>query len=69
MYLSEFVRTDADKSIKEWEQFAHALTSGEGLPRWVLRDHALAIINALAGGIVCRGRVWANSSLARSPAS
>ncbi|MGH7916134.1 MAG: sensor histidine kinase [Candidatus Binataceae bacterium] len=51
MHFSEFIRTNADRIIKEWEQFAHAITAAEGLPRWVLRDHALAIVNAVANEI------------------
>jgi signal transduction histidine kinase len=47
MRLSEFIRTNADRIIKEWEEFAKTIPAGEGLPRFVLRDHAPAILAAL----------------------
>jgi signal transduction histidine kinase len=48
MHLSEFIRVNSDRIIREWEEFAKTLTQGADLPRWVLRDHAAAIIRCIA---------------------
>jgi hypothetical protein len=46
--LSEFIRTNVDKIVHEWEEFAKTLIAGKALPRWILRDHAPAIVRYIA---------------------
>lgn len=48
MRLSEFIKANSEQIIREWEGFARTLSGGAGLPRWVLRDHAEAIIKYIA---------------------
>ena len=47
MNLADFIRTNSEGILKEWEGFAGRL-SGSSLPRWILRDHAPAIIKFIA---------------------
>jgi signal transduction histidine kinase len=44
MRLSEFIKANSERIIKEWEEFAKTCGAGAGLPRWMLRDHASAIV-------------------------
>jgi signal transduction histidine kinase len=46
--LSELIRTDTERIIREWEEFAKTLNAGVGLPRWLLRVHASAILQSIA---------------------
>ncbi|MDO8431868.1 MAG: HAMP domain-containing sensor histidine kinase [Candidatus Binatus sp.] len=48
MRLSEFIRANVDKIVHEWEEFAKTLSAGKALPRWILRDHAPAIVKYIA---------------------
>ena len=48
MRLSEFIRTNIDQIVHEWEEFAKTLSAGTALPRWILRDHAPAILKCIA---------------------
>ena len=48
MRLSEFIKANSEQIIREWEGFAETLSGGEGLPTWVLRDHAAAIVKYIA---------------------
>jgi signal transduction histidine kinase len=48
MRLSEFIKINSEQIIREWEGFAKTLAGGAGLPRWVLRDYAAAIIKYIA---------------------
>ena len=51
MRLSELIRTDTERIIREWEEFAKTLSAGVGLPRWLLRVHAAAILQSIAQDI------------------
>ena len=44
MCLSEFIKLNADRILSEWEEFAKNISGDASLPRWILRDHAAAII-------------------------
>src|SRR5277367_2172761 len=44
MHLSEFINLNSERIVRDWEDFAKTLASGEHLPRWILRDHASAIL-------------------------
>jgi signal transduction histidine kinase len=55
MRLSELIRADSERIIREWEEFAMALGAGVGLPRWVLRVHASAILQFIAQDIETPG--------------
>jgi hypothetical protein len=46
--LSEFIRANGDQIVHEWEEFAKTLSAGTALPRWILRDHAPAIVKHIA---------------------
>jgi signal transduction histidine kinase len=46
LQLSEFIAANTELVIREWEAFAKKLNSS--LPRWLLRDHASAIVKLLA---------------------
>ena len=48
MRLSEFIRANVDQIVHEWEEFAKTLSAGTTLPRWLLRDHAPAIVKYIA---------------------
>jgi RsbT co-antagonist protein rsbRD N-terminal domain len=48
MRLSEFIRANIDQIVQEWEEFAKTLSAGTALPRWILRDHAPAILKRIA---------------------
>ena len=47
MSLAEFVRVNTEQIILEWEQFARKISDAT-LPRWILRDHAPAILKFVA---------------------
>ena len=47
MRLAEFLGTNGDQIIHQWEEFAKKI-SGAGLPQWLLRDHAATIIKSIA---------------------
>jgi signal transduction histidine kinase len=47
MTLAEFIRTNSDRILREWEDFASRI-SDAALPRWILRDHAASIVNVIA---------------------
>ena len=46
MQLSEFITANAESIVREWEEFARRFNGS--LPRWLLRDHAPAIVKLLA---------------------
>ena len=48
MHLSEFIRANVDQIVHEWEEFAKTLRADTALPRWILRDHAPAIVKYIA---------------------
>ncbi len=48
MRLPEFIRANVDQIVHEWEEFAKTLSAGTVLPRWILRDHAPAILKYIA---------------------
>jgi len=47
MRLSEFIKFNADQILSEWEEFAKSISRDASLPRWILRDHAAAIIKLI----------------------
>lgn len=47
MSLAEFIKSNDDQILQEWEQFARKL-NGATLPRWILRDHAAVIVKSIA---------------------
>jgi signal transduction histidine kinase len=51
MRLSVFIRTNADRILREWEDFVKTHSAAAVLPRWVLRAHAAAILQLIAEGI------------------
>jgi len=51
MRLSELIRADTERIIREWEEFAKTLSAGVSLPRWLLRVHASAILQSIAHDI------------------
>lgn len=48
MRLSEFMSVNSEQIIRAWEEFAKALSGKVSLPRWILRDHAPAIVKFIA---------------------
>ncbi len=46
MQLFEFISANAESIVREWEEFAGRFNGS--LPRWLLRDHAPAIVKLLA---------------------
>jgi signal transduction histidine kinase len=46
--LSEFIRTDTERIVREWEEFAKTLPAEADLPRWFLRVHIAAILRSIA---------------------
>ena len=46
MQLSLFITANAESIVREWEEFAGRFKGS--LPRWLLRDHAPAIVKLLA---------------------
>jgi signal transduction histidine kinase len=48
MSLAKFIRTDTERILGEWEDFAKTLGVGAVLPKWVLRAHAKAILQSIA---------------------
>jgi signal transduction histidine kinase len=48
MRLSEFITSNAERVLREWEEFAKKFKGGFSLPRWILRDHGAAIVKLLA---------------------
>ena len=51
MHLSEFIRSDAERILREWEEFVKAQRPQSVLPRWVLRAPAAAILRSIAEDI------------------
>jgi len=51
MRLSEFIRTDGERILREWEEFVKTLGVSAILPRWVLRAHAAGILRSIAEDI------------------
>jgi hypothetical protein len=50
MRLAEFIRTNLEQILREWEEFAGRLAGDVSLPRWLLRDHAKPIVASIADG-------------------
>lgn len=48
MSLAGFVRVNLEQIVREWERFAARLSDAP-LPKWMLRDHAGAIVEFIAG--------------------
>ncbi|MBV8452495.1 MAG: sensor histidine kinase [Deltaproteobacteria bacterium] len=46
MLLVEFIKNHKDNILRQWETFAEQIAGS--LPRWILRDHAAAIIELIA---------------------
>lgn len=46
MRLSEFIQSERESILREWEGFARMLMPG--LSRFALRDHADVILNVIA---------------------
>ena len=51
MRLSEFIKTDAERIIREWVELAKTLLGEADLPRWFLRVHIAAILQSIAEDI------------------
>ena len=51
MRLSEFIWTDCELILREWEEFVKTLGVGAVLPRWVLRAQAAGILRSIAEDI------------------
>ena len=51
MRLSEFIRTDTERIVREWEEFAKTLPAEADLPRWFLRVHIATILQSIAEDI------------------
>src|SRR5260370_12322159 len=49
--LSEFIRTDTERIVREWEEFAKTLPAEPDLPRWFLRVHIARILQSSAEDI------------------
>jgi hypothetical protein len=49
--LSEFIRTDTERIVREWEEFTQTLGAEADLPRWFLRVHIAAILQSIAEDI------------------
>ena len=47
MTLAQFIRTNSDRILREWEDFANKISDAP-LPRWILRDHAPSILKFIA---------------------
>jgi signal transduction histidine kinase len=47
MTLAQFIRTNSDRILQEWEDFANRISDAP-LPRWILRDHAPSIVKFIA---------------------
>jgi signal transduction histidine kinase len=47
MKLTDFIRTNSERILQQWEEFARRL-SDSNLPRWILRDHAPVILKFIA---------------------
>ena len=47
MRLAQFIRTNSDRILQEWEDFANQISDAP-LPRWALRDHAPSIVKFIA---------------------
>jgi signal transduction histidine kinase len=48
MRISEFIRTEGERILREWEEMVKARRPEAQLPRWVLRAPAAAILRSLA---------------------
>ncbi len=51
MRLSEFIRTDTERIVRDWEEFTKTVGSEADLPRWSLRVHIAAILQSIAEDI------------------
>lgn len=51
MRLADFIRTDAERILREWEEFVKTLRPATLLPRWLLRAYAAAILQSIADDI------------------
>jgi len=49
--LSEFIRTDSERIVREWEELTKTLGAEADLPRWFLRVHVAAILQSIAEDI------------------
>lgn len=48
MRLADFIRTDIENLLLEWENFAQGLISGQSMNKTALRDHAEAMLLGIA---------------------
>ncbi len=51
MRLADFIRSDAERILREWEEFVKTLRPATVLPRWLLRAYAAAILHSIADDI------------------
>jgi signal transduction histidine kinase len=51
MRLADFIRADAERILRGWEEFVKTLRPGAVLPRWLLRAYAAAILQSIANDI------------------
>jgi signal transduction histidine kinase len=51
MRLAAFIRSDAERILREWEEFVKTLRPGAVLPRWLLRAYGAAILQSIADAI------------------
>ena len=49
MRLADFIKSNIELILAEWEIFARSIGAGEHLDRLALRDHARQILQATAG--------------------
>lgn len=49
--LTEFIRSDSEHILQEWEAFARSMPGRQHMPRVCLRDHGPAILKAIAEDI------------------
>src|SRR5688572_6514720 len=48
MTLADFIRTNTEPILAEWETFARSLPTGDRMDIAALRDHAKAMLNVIA---------------------
>ncbi len=67
--LADFIRTNADRLILDWEDFAAQLKNESALPRRLLRDHVTAILKSLVEELEDAARSNISSTIAGQPGS
>jgi hypothetical protein len=58
MSLADFIRSNIETILQNWEQFARDIPSGKRMDKLELRDHAIGILRTIADELELAASGW-----------